>query len=111
MKKKEDEYVRFTLLAANKPESSNFKMKRFFPPSVNVPVEDIIFDEKTGSQRKIRYIPGEKSIFADEQSIKEMPKSVPRLCCMMDGKLFLQKKLPFSHTSAHVITTPELKTE
>ena len=29
--------------------------------------EDIIFDPETGENRKIRYIPGESSIFADEQ--------------------------------------------
>lgn len=30
--------------------------------------EDIIFDPETGQNRKIRYVPGETSIFADEQS-------------------------------------------
>jgi hypothetical protein len=30
--------------------------------------EDIIFDPETGENRKIRYVPGEASIFADEQS-------------------------------------------
>ncbi len=29
--------------------------------------EDIIFDPKTGENKKIRYVPGESSIFADEQ--------------------------------------------
>ena len=30
--------------------------------------EDIIFDPETGENRKIRYVPGETSIYADEQS-------------------------------------------
>lgn len=66
--------VRFCLLVANKPGSSNFAMKRMFAPSMNVPVVDVIFDDKTQTQREIRYIPGEKSIYKDEQSVKEMPR-------------------------------------
>ena len=30
--------------------------------------EDIIFDEETGQNRKIRYVAGEASIYADKQS-------------------------------------------
>jgi hypothetical protein len=33
-----------------------------------IKAEDIIFDPETGENKKIRYIPGETSIFADEQS-------------------------------------------
>ena len=29
--------------------------------------EDIIFDPETGENRKIRYVPGEASIFVDDQ--------------------------------------------
>jgi hypothetical protein len=48
-------------------------MHRMFPPSFSVPVLDVIFDEKTQKQREIRFIPGEKSIYKDEQSVKDMP--------------------------------------
>ena len=41
--------------------------KRF--PVVNlIPSEDIIYDPETNTQRNIRYVRGEKSIFVDEQS-------------------------------------------
>ena len=33
-----------------------------------IKAEDIIFDPETGENRKIRYVPGETSIYADEQS-------------------------------------------
>lgn len=66
--------VRFCLIAANKPGSSNYEAKRFYPPSVNIPVIDVIYDEEKKQQRTIRYIPGEKSIYMDEQSVKDMPK-------------------------------------
>lgn len=68
------EAVRFCLLKPNSPGSSNFQMKRMYPPSCNVPTVDVIFDEKLGIQREIRYIPGEKTIYKDEQATKEMPR-------------------------------------
>jgi hypothetical protein len=39
-----------------------------YPVVYMIKSEDIIFDPNTGQNRKIRYIPGETSIYADEQS-------------------------------------------
>ncbi len=38
-----------------------------FPTSKNIPLIDEIFDKKTQKRRIIRYVPGEMSIFEDEQ--------------------------------------------
>jgi hypothetical protein len=48
-----------------------------FPLTFNVLLYDIIFDEKTKMQRTIRYIPGEKSIYVDEQT-PDNEKSAPK---------------------------------
>jgi len=40
---------------------------KFYPISYRVPSVDEIFDEETGKSRKIRYVIGEQSIYADEQ--------------------------------------------
>ena len=40
---------------------------KFYPVSYRIPSVDEIFDEKTGKSRKIRYVIGEQSIYADEQ--------------------------------------------
>lgn len=72
--KNQRQSVRFCLTNPNKPGSSNYEAKRMFPPSTNVPVIDVIYDADKKTQRTIRYIPGEKSIYMDEQSVKEAPK-------------------------------------
>ena len=46
-----------------------------FPVIYMLKAEDIIFDEEKGVNRKIRYIPGEKSIFEDEQKEDSKVKS------------------------------------
>ena len=40
---------------------------KFYPISYRIPSVDEIFDEETGKSRKIRYVIGEQSIYADEQ--------------------------------------------
>tara|TARA_R110002012_G_scaffold169141_10_gene332999 strand:- start:23930 stop:24769 length:840 start_codon:yes stop_codon:yes gene_type:complete len=41
---------------------------RHYPVSHRIPSIDEVFDEKTGRNRKIQYVLGEQSIYADEQS-------------------------------------------
>tara|TARA_R100000734_G_scaffold4392_2_gene3831 strand:- start:9417 stop:10196 length:780 start_codon:yes stop_codon:yes gene_type:complete len=43
---------------------------RYYPISYRIPSVDEIFDEETGTNRKIRYVIGEQSIFEDEQTTK-----------------------------------------
>lgn len=51
-----------------KSKSINPRTKRPQYPVVSLlKAEDIIFDPETGENKKIRYVPGEASIFADEQ--------------------------------------------
>ena len=49
--------------------------KTKFPIVHMLKAEDIIFDSEKGVNRKIRYIPGEPSIFEDEQKKDSMVKS------------------------------------
>jgi hypothetical protein len=72
--KNQRKVTRFCLITANKPGSSNYEAKRMYPPSVNIPIIDVIYDSESKTQRTIRYIPGEKSIYSDEQSVKDLPK-------------------------------------
>tara|TARA_R110000744_G_scaffold124438_3_gene229955 strand:- start:1144 stop:1971 length:828 start_codon:yes stop_codon:yes gene_type:complete len=43
---------------------------RYYPISYRLPSVDEIFDEETGTNRKIKYVIGEQSIFEDEQTSK-----------------------------------------
>jgi hypothetical protein len=43
---------------------------RYYPINFRIPSVDEIYDEETGTNRKIRYVIGEQSIFEDEQSSK-----------------------------------------
>ena len=64
-------------MAKNKRQSTMFRLSRineepatagkFYPVSARIPSVDEIYDEKTGKNRKIRYVIGEQSIFVDEQ--------------------------------------------
>lgn len=40
---------------------------RYFPPSTNIPNEDVVFDPIKGEDRMIRFVVGETSIYVDEQ--------------------------------------------
>jgi len=65
-------------MAKNKKKSTIFKLVRrnnqpatkgrHYPVSYRIPSIDEIYDEKTGRNRKIQYVLGEQSIYADEQS-------------------------------------------
>ena len=50
-----------------KSKSKNSKGMPQYPVVSLLKAEDIIFDPETGENRKIRYVPGETSIYADEQ--------------------------------------------
>ena len=43
---------------------------RYYPINFRIPSVDEIYDEETGTNRKIRYVIGEQSIFEDEQTSK-----------------------------------------
>lgn len=58
---------------------------RHFPPSVRMPLYDEIFDAEKGIQRVIRYIPGEKSIYMDEQTSDEKIPKKPYYLEFIDG--------------------------
>jgi len=81
--------TRFVSVNPNKPGSSNYAMKKWYAPSQNIPVIDVIFDAATGKTREIRYIPGEKSIFTDEQHVKDFPKKRSEII-MYDGWKIVQ---------------------
>ena len=65
MAKKKKQITIFRLVNKNeKPATSG----RYYPVSHRIPSIDEIFDESTGRNRKIQYVLGEQSIYADEQS-------------------------------------------
>lgn len=52
-------------------QNPNPSMKeRYFPNGFAIPLVDIIFDHTLNKRRMIRYIPGEMSIYADEQKVE-----------------------------------------
>jgi len=72
-------YIKFKKMANKKKNSATiFKLVRrnnkpatqgrHYPVSYRIPSIDEIYDEKTGRNRKIQYVLGEQSIYADEQS-------------------------------------------
>ena len=61
----------YRLIKERRDRNGNLK----FPIVYMLKAEDIIFDEKKGVNRKIRYIPGEASIFEDEQKKESKVKS------------------------------------
>ena len=65
MAKKKKQITIFRLVNKNeKPATSG----RYYPVSHRIPSIDEIFDEESGRNRKIQYVLGEQSIYADEQS-------------------------------------------
>jgi hypothetical protein len=58
--------------------TDRYTNEKKYPVIHTIPSSDIIYDDKTNSQRRIKYVPGEQSIFVDEQSeeslnIKKQP--------------------------------------
>tara|TARA_R100000458_G_C8257465_1_gene233422 strand:+ start:63 stop:953 length:891 start_codon:yes stop_codon:yes gene_type:complete len=64
---------------------------RAFPVTYMLKAEDIVYDPETNSERTIRYIPGETSIFKDEQS-KEARLKEPIM--FTNGLLVVSKQDP-----------------
>lgn len=65
MTKKKKQITIFRLVNKNeKPATSG----RHYPVSHRIPSIDEVFDESTGRNRKIQYVLGEQSIYADEQT-------------------------------------------
>ena len=63
---RKQEYKPTVYHLVSKAKNPKTKMPQY--PIVSLlKAEDIIFDPETGENRKIRYVPGETSIFADEQ--------------------------------------------
>jgi len=56
-----------------------FTGKKVYPVIYTIPSRDIIYDPETNTQRSIRYVQGEKSIFEDEQSDKASTQKVKPL--------------------------------
>jgi len=63
---KKQEYKASVYILATNAKNPRTKMPQY-PVVSLLKAEDIIFDPTTGENRKIRYIPGEASIFADDQ--------------------------------------------
>jgi len=71
-------YIKFKKMANKKQQVTIFRLTykndkpstegRHYPVSHRIPSIDEVFDEKTGRNRKIQYVLGEQSIYADEQS-------------------------------------------
>ena len=67
-------------MAKNNKKSTHFRLTkmnpnpategRYYPINFRLPSVDEIYDEETGTNRKIRYVIGEQSIFEDEQTSK-----------------------------------------
>jgi len=69
-KKIKESYV-FSLVKVNeKPTIENVK----YPKSILIPCIDEIYDEEEEENRIIRYLPGEKSIFLDQQTNQDLNK-------------------------------------
>jgi hypothetical protein len=65
MAKKKKQITIFRLVNKNEKPSTE---GRQYPVSHRIPSIDEVFDETTGRNRKIQYVLGEQSIYADEQS-------------------------------------------
>ena len=63
---KKQEYKPTTYVLRAKARNSRTGMPQY-PVVSLLKAEDVIFDPETGENRKIRYVPGEASIFVDEQ--------------------------------------------
>jgi len=63
---------------------------RYYPSIKTLPSEEIIFDPKTKTRRKIRYAPGETSVFKDEQPEKVVLGSV----VFQNGSLIVPQNNP-----------------
>ena len=57
------------------PKNKNKRGQDQFPIVYMLRAEDVVFDPNTNQQRQIRYIPGQLSIFADEQDEKAIVKA------------------------------------
>jgi len=84
-------------LKANKPylfkltkSYPNNTTSRLYPPRFIIKGQDLIYDAVTGTRRKIRYAPGEKSIFVDEQSDNVTIGSI----VFYNGNLIVKKTQP-----------------
>ena len=71
LKKTSRKSTTYRLIKERRDAKGNIK----FPIVYMLKAEDIIFDEEKGVNRKIRYIPGESSIFEDEQKEGSKVKS------------------------------------
>lgn len=63
---KQQEYKASVYILKSKSVDPRTKLPQY-PVVSLLKAEDVIFDPKSGENRKIRYVPGETSIFADEQ--------------------------------------------
>jgi hypothetical protein len=63
---KGQEYKASVYILATNAKNPRTKMPQY-PVVSLLKAEDIIFDPETGENKKIRYVPGESSIFADDQ--------------------------------------------
>jgi hypothetical protein len=68
----------------------NNTVNRLYPPRFIIKGIDIIYDAATGMQRQIRYAPGEKSIFVDEQSDNVKIGNI----VFINGQLMVKKTQP-----------------
>lgn len=86
-KKDNREFYGFTLTDRNTQPSIE---GRFYNNSTIIPCIDEIYDEETESNRVIRYLPGERSIFVDEQDNKDLTKRVQ--ITFNNGQLIVDKR-------------------
>lgn len=63
---------------------------RYYPSIKTLPSEEIVYDPETKSRRKIRYAPGEQSIFKDEQPEKVVLGSI----VFQNGSLIVPQNNP-----------------
>ena len=75
----------------NQAGSKDKKGRPVFPVSYMIRAEDIIYDPEQDTERVIRYIPGETSIFKDEQG-KEAKLKEPII--FSNGAIIVQKQNP-----------------
>lgn len=68
-------------------KNSNSSIKRLYPATITIPAADTIIDPATNTNKFIRYVPGEQSIYADEQSDRADDRSSWGSIIFIDGHL------------------------
>ena len=63
-----------------------------YPRSRTIVALDEVYDEKEDVNRIIRYLPGEQSIYLDEQTDQDLKKRRPQEIVFMNGSLIVDKR-------------------